>query len=432
MSEKWREALGALGRVQPDESKLRGLAAGGPRLPEPGRSGRGRLLAGVVAFAIAAASFAFLVSVFGGRDTAAVGSGSLDPAAICDVPAYDPDVALLAGNATVQYPLSVLESPGQPAADVEAPGADALRAYLASSAAVHAPADGWRAIASAPDAVTFASPYLGNAGEWWVVAFDLRPDGSWRLSDEVIADQQPTPAQRGHGLSLRWDGSLVLDGGAWTAPLRLANGRDETWVDGVGEYGAVARVFDRTTGAEIGRVPSETFGVGPSYELASGGATPVPVALGGVLRSLVPGTFDIVACLPRLGLASPVGTLEVRSTGAVQDVRVLTHPSSGGGMDALGGGTLVVENGCLAVGSSPRPIYVVWPEGYALVDRGGRRVLIDPVGNEVGALGDRVLLGGGSVELRWVDQMVIGGVPEACQAAGESYFVTSGPTSASG
>lgn len=431
MTEKWREALGALGRVQPDESKLRGLTAGGPRLPEPARSGRSRLLAGVVAFAIAAASFAFLVSVFGDRDPVVVGSGSLDPAAICDVPAYDPDVALIAGNATVQYPLSVLQTPGQPAADLAGSGADALRAYLASPAAVHAPADGWRAIASAPDAATFASPYAGGAGEWWVVAFELRPDGSWHLSDEVIADQQPTPAQRGHGLSLRWDGSLVLDGGAWNDPLRLVNERNEAWVDDGGEYWAVAHVFDRTTGLEIVGGSSWISGVGRSYELAPGQELGLPVALGGLLGSLATGTFDVVACVPQLGLASPVGVLEVRSTGAVQDVRVLTYPGRVG-EQALATGTLTVENGCMALGSSARPVYVVWPDGYALVERDGRRALIDPAGTEVGALGDRVSLLGAFAELRWVEDMVTGGVPGACRASGESYFVTSGPTSASG
>jgi hypothetical protein len=96
-------------------------------------------------------------------------------------------------------------------------------------------------------------------------------------------------------------------------------------------------------------------------------------------------------------------------------------------MTALGGGRLVVHNGCLAVADrSPRPIYVVWPDGYTMVFRQEVSVLIDAVGREVSRLGDEVTLGGGYVPLEHVDAATIDGLPEACRTGGQGYFLTTG------
>ena len=87
----------------------------------------------------------------------------------------------------------------------------------------------------------------------------------------------------------------------------------------------------------------------------------------------------------------------------------------------------MVHNGCLAVaGRSPRPIYVLWPDGYSLAYRLDERpVLIDAVGREVARLGDTVQLGGGGVELENAESATIGGIPDACKTGG-GYFLTSG------
>jgi hypothetical protein len=108
--------------------------------------------------------------------------------------------------------------------------------------------------------------------------------------------------------------------------------------------------------------------------------------------------------------------------------RVLTYPFEGSSMLALGGGRLVIHNGCLAVaGRAPRPIYVLWPDGYSLVFREQEvAVLIDPVGREVARLGDEVTLGGGYVPADHADEAAIGGLPDACRTQGEGYFLTSG------
>jgi hypothetical protein len=116
----------------------------------------------------------------------------------------------------------------------------------------------------------------------------------------------------------------------------------------------------------------------------------------------------------------------------VPSVRVLTYRPTGASMAALGGGRLVVHQGCLAVDQrSPRPIYVLWPDGYALVDRGADApILVDAVGHEVARLGDDVTLGGGYVPHDHADDATIGGVPDDCRTSGEGYFLTSGLASA--
>jgi len=423
MTERWREKLGALGRAEPDETKLRSLAAAGPRMPEPSPGGGSRVLAGIVALVVAVSAFGLLIATFR-DDTDDRAATALDPAAICKVPAYDPDVALLVGQPVREVALSSLEAPGQPASELRGPATDALRAYLASAAAVHAPAEGWRPVEVRTEAVAFAAP--DDPSRWWVVGFTRQPDGNWRQVEEEIVDQAQTPAQRGHDLRLVWSGDLILDAATWNDALGLVNDRDARWTDAGSRLWGVPHVFDRATGQEVVSPLPVAGGSREPYELGSGQEISLPLALGGVLPELTSGTFDMVACVPELGLASPVVELAVRDTGAVPDVRVLTYPGPGTGMLALASGTLTVTNGCLAVDEASQPIYVLWPDGYTLVERDGRRVLIDPIGAEVAAPGDSVTLGGGYVELRWIDDMLTGKLPDACRAPGESYFVTSG------
>ena len=219
--------------------------------------------------------------------------------------------------------------------------------------------------------------------------------------------------------------------GAWNTTLELVNGREVRWTtgeDGYELWGHV-HVFDPGTGVEIGRAAETIGNWGSPLTLESDSAARLPLSLGGALDALEPGrTYDVIACVPEIGLASPVGTLRVEENSVVRTARVLTYPFGGGGMDALGGGRLIVHNGCLAVDQrSPRPIYVLWPDGYTLVDRGdGNPVLIDAVGREVARMGDDVSLGGGYVPLEGVAESVIGGLPGACRSTGEGYFLTSG------
>jgi hypothetical protein len=448
MTERWRDELGRLDGAEPDRERIRSKAELGPRMPDGDGGGTGRrVLAAVVALVVAAGSLVLVVNVFGDRDPDAVAtptgdtattglgpsgptgaattgpSATLDPAAICDVPAFDPNVALLVGTETLQVAKSALEEPGVPASSLDDLAGVALQARLAMPAAVNAPADGWRRVAESDTAVTFASP-LGE-GRWWIESFEDRA-GVWRNTGEEIVEQRETPAQLGHDLGLQWNGELVLDVGAWNDPLSLVNRRTDAAE--VGATWADVHLFD-SNGAEVAPSGPALGFLRTNPTVAPGDSTPVPVALGAKVASLDSGTYSVVACIPGLGLASPVGTLRVVDPGAVPNVRVLAYEFTGAGMDALTFGTLAVVHGCLGldhVGESKYATYILWPEGYALVQRDGRTVLINPVGEEVAALGDEVSLGGGGAPLRLIEDGVIGGIPDSCRTGGEAYFITSG------
>lgn len=400
------------------------------------------MIAGVLSLGLAVASFTVLRNAFNdGSETPSpapsdVGASRLDPAAICDVPAYDPGVALLGDDFSSVFgatgprevPLNVLEAPGTSASTIAGPASDALRSYLASPDAVNAPAEGWRAIAESSDEVIFAAPPDGGYSDWWVTRF-TEIDGAWRPRETELVDQHLTPAQRGRGLGLTWTETTVVDDGVWGSTLSLKNDRGGSWSSGEDTYElwGVAHVFDPETGREVGHAAQSVGGWGVETRVAAGEAVRLPLSLGGALTALGSGhEYDVVACVPELGLASPVGSLRVAEH-PMPSATVLTYPFTGVAMDALGGGRLVVHNGCLAVaGRSPRPIYVLWPDGYSLVYRLDERpVLIDAVGREVAGLGDTVQLGGGGVELENAESATIGGIPDACKTGG-GYFLTSG------
>jgi hypothetical protein len=453
MTERWRKALDALGRAGPDERRIRALASGGPRMPDPESPRSRRVVAGTVGFAVAVASFAFVWSAFGDSPVTGAASPSsraaaaspstseptaVNPSVVCDVPQYDPEVALLVGQEEVEVPRQVLEQPGAAASSLSGPAADELRAYLASPAARNAPSDGWRLILETSDGVTYAAPPDGGYSDWWVVGFEPSGEG-WRRTQEELVEQQQTHAQRGHGLRLAWASELVLQDGSWDSSLEVVNERSSAWVDDQATYWGLVHVFDRSTGRELGAELGSHAAVGmgnrsvavpgaPGFNVAPGGHARLPVTLGGVGTSLDSGTYDVIACVPALGLASPVETLRIIDGPADAPDKILTYRDTGFYMTALMTGTLSIHNGCLAVETVPgdqRPVYVLWPDGFALVHRGGRTVLIDPVGREIGAPGDHVTLGGGGVSLDVAVRGTIGGLPESCRSDG-GYWVTGG------
>jgi len=114
--------------------------------------------------------------------------------------------------------------------------------------------------------------------------------------------------------------------------------------------------------------------------------------------------------------------------GALDDV-VLIRASELGDMypAALGQGTLVVENGCVAMrhGSSP-PSFVLWPPNYEL-QRGEKAIeVVDGEGNLVAGIGEAVQLGGGWMDLQPAQDITDGRIPEACRVnETERYFIAS-------
>ena len=443
MTERWRRSLDALGRAEPETSELRERALGGRRFPDPPRRKGSAVIAGALSLGLALASFTVLRNAFeGGPETPTpvpsdAAATALDPATICDVPAFDPDVALLGdefssvfgGTGPREVPLEVLEAPGTSASTMVGPASEALRSYLASPDAVNAPSEGWRVIAESSEEMTFAAPPDGGYSNWWVTRF-TKNGGAWRPRETELVDQHQTPAQRGRGLSLTWGETTVVDDGVWGSTLHLKNDRGASWSSGEDGYElwGVAHVFDPESGEEVGHAARSVGGWGGETMLASGGTLRLPLSLGGALTALGSGhEYDVVACVHELGLASPVGLLRVAEH-SMASARVLTYPFDGISMEALSGGRLVIHDGCLAVaGRSAKPIYVLWPDGYSLVYRLDEQpVLIDPVGRRVARLGDEVQLGGGFVELEHAESATIGGIPAGCRTGGEGYFITSG------
>ncbi|HEX6844991.1 MAG TPA: hypothetical protein VF235_07750, partial [Actinomycetota bacterium] len=294
------------------------------------------------------------------------------------------------------------------------------RTHLASPAARYAPTEGWRVLAATPDLVAFAAPADGGYSDWWVTRFERR-DGGWAFVDDELVDQTLTPAQRGHDLRLSWDGPVTIEAGRWGHTLVATNTGATTWSgEGLPAWG-LPHVFDLVSGEELGA--SLAFATGPLPDIDAGGATQVRLALGGVGTSLPSGTYAIVACVPGLGLASPVGELRVIDGPADTAPHVVAYPSNGSTMEALATGTLTDRGGCLALGSDGHTELLVLPDGYTVVSRDGAPVLIDPIGAVVARIGDEASFVGGYVPIAWTQ---IGeGAP--CRGDVEEGFVSGGP-----
>ncbi len=112
----------------------------------------------------------------------------------------------------------------------------------------------------------------------------------------------------------------------------------------------------------------------------------------------------------------------------VGSVTLLTHEATGDGayMSALGGGRLVLRDGCVAMraeGGGPAT-FILWDAGYGLREREGVVEVVDPDGDLVAAIGSPIMLGGGFVDLEVADDQAEAPIPEGCRDDGvEPYFV---------
>src|SRR5918994_5438567 len=129
---------------------------------------------------------------------------------------------------------------------------------------------------------------------------------------------------------------------------RALEGRADPWTigeDGYQLWGHV-HVFAPVTGAEIGRAAETLGGWGGPLTLEPSATTRLPLSFGGALDAVTSGrSYDVIACVPEIGLASPVGSLRVEENTLVRSARVLTYSSTGGMMQALAFGKLVVPRG---------------------------------------------------------------------------------------
>jgi hypothetical protein len=152
-----------------------------------------------------------------------------------------------------------------------------------------------------------------SGGDWYYANFANDGTG-WTLQGWGATRPTVTDAQRGEGLHLEWRGRLSIAPGGWSGGVWLVNDRDTTWNDDRGEYWAIPHVYEPDTGREIGPSEHAIAGVGREYSVSPGEAVRLPVAISP--RDYAPGTCAIIACVPELALASPVGELVVESGGS--------------------------------------------------------------------------------------------------------------------
>ena len=242
-----------------------------------------------------------------------IGPPNVSPDQVCGVSGNaspNVDLVSLAGH---EFPRSMLDRPDAQDQDLDTPTARALRASLDTPVEQNAPRTGWRLVVDQQDLAVFAAP--DGAGTWSTVTVQEN-DGRWSWAGSS-AGQQPglTTEQRGAGLRLEWSGTVAVpEGEAPQGLLQLVNDRQTTWVDDRGEYWGIAHVFDRETGAPVSGDVG-IAGVGRTYRLDPGATVALPVAWPPGVRTLSPGTYDVVACVPELALASSVGTLRIDPTG---------------------------------------------------------------------------------------------------------------------
>jgi len=129
----------------------------------------------------------------------------------------------------------------------------------------------------------------------------------------------------------------------------------------------------------------------------------------------------LVLAMGAAGCANAVGAA------VLGDATLIRYVDEGGpSMAALGRGTLVVEEGCLAMaGASGPPSFVLWPSSFALHEGERGIEVVDGSGNLVAGVGEPVQLGGGWMHLKPAQELTDGGVPAPCQVPGERYFIAS-------
>ena len=172
-------------------------------------------------------------------------------------------------------------------------------------------AEGWRVLKVEGDQAW--------AGAWsdswsgWVVLRLRRERGAWRVQNSSYGLlPEPTPAEQGRGLRLRWphDPIDVRRGAEWQLQVQLVNERNVP-VDVDGDSMALGNLSQR--GRALPTEPLLLAGVGLQVWLQPGQSITLPVALfTRDLRNLPVGEYELHADYRDLGLTAPVATVRVR------------------------------------------------------------------------------------------------------------------------
>ncbi|MEA2558195.1 MAG: hypothetical protein QOG88_1733 [Actinomycetota bacterium] len=270
----------------------------------PDRPTSSRVAAGVVAFLVAGAGFAFVWKAFHDNGTTAM-TGP-DPASVCPSSSHADPAYIEVGG--VEVTTDVLQPAGVHWDQITQLPRAALDSFFMRPEVIRledVPQDGWRPILEEAERVELAAP-VPNSKSWYYVTF-IEQGGGWSVAGWGAHEPAATPAQRGAGLRLEWHGDVTYDRHSLNTGIWLVNDRDTTWVDDRGEYWAIVHLFDPATGQAI-RMNGGTAGVGRTYRLAPGESVELPLAFGD-LTSVPDGRYDAVACVPDLALASSVGTV---------------------------------------------------------------------------------------------------------------------------
>jgi hypothetical protein len=125
----------------------------------------------------------------------------------------------------------------------------------------------------------------------------------------------------------------------------------------------------------------------------------------------------LASCASESGPVTTGGATLLRHDLAPEDVRVT-------GTDQ---GELVLFNGCVGSGLDPETVhpeefaesatYLVWPAGYDLRENGSALEVLDPDGNVVGRIGDRVGVEGRTYDLAEAQEHAE--IPEPCRESGD-------------
>ncbi len=282
----------------------------GPRLAPPVSPAR-RVVVIVAALAIFAGAGLFAWQAFSSNGAVSAGT-PLDPSATCPTQSHaDPSYVDLAGT---EVSKDTLAQRGVAREQLTLLPAKALTSFFVEPGldSASAPQDGWRPILEEPDRIVIAAPMPD--GKTWYYANFTKETGEWKVAGWGATEPVATAAQRGAGLELVWPTDTSVDRTSPSADISLVNDRTDTWVDDRGEYFGTVHLFDPSTGREIPVGPIGTEGVGREYRVPPGGEVKLPLLFGD-LSSVPNGSYQAVACVPQLALASPVGTVTLTGNG---------------------------------------------------------------------------------------------------------------------
>jgi hypothetical protein len=152
-------------------------------------------------------------------------------------------------------------------------------------------------------------------------------------------------------------------------------------------------------------------------------------------RSFSPSEFFVYAMRPdgsdlhRIGLggqpswgAAQPATPQPSGGPVAPPAILLTWSGGPSGDAALLEGPLSVSNGCVGIPGGGTFTYLIWPSGSSIVAEGRALTVLDGSGAAVASIGDTIHVGGGVDSLAHADEVVVGGIPDACRQPGVHYW----------